>query len=140
MIVIQETLALEEKDLQETFVRSSGPGGQHVNKASTCVQLKFDVMGCAVLSDIVKERLIRLAGRRMGADGFLTITARRYRDRERNREDARERLAALVRKALEEPRPRKKTRPGSAARERRLESKRRRAQLKESRKRPDTDP
>jgi len=123
-------LTIPEEDLEEAFVRASGPGGQNVNKVSSAVQLRFDARRSAVLSDEVAARLMRLAGARLSKDGVILITAQRFRDQARNREDARERLAALIRQALERPKPRRATKPTRAAQEKRLESKARRGGVK----------
>ena len=130
MLQITTTIAIGDSDLDERFVRSPGPGGQNVNKVATAVQLRFDAARSPALPDPVRNRLLRLAGRRLGGDGFITIEAHRFRTRERNREDARLRLAALVRQAAHQPKPRKKTRPSRASKERRLESKRQRSNTK----------
>src|SRR5699024_3272102 len=103
-------------ELQEKFVRSPGPGGQHVNTASTAVELRFYAAGNNDISEAVRERLLRLAGSRANAAGEIVIQAHRYRERERNREDARERLFRLIRRAAMRPQPRKRTRPSAAAR------------------------
>ncbi|MGU3538938.1 alternative ribosome rescue aminoacyl-tRNA hydrolase ArfB [Methylobacterium sp. A54F] len=123
-------IAIDEAELDESFVRSSGPGGQNVNKLSTAVQLRFDVRRSAALPDAVAVRLMRLAGRRLTAEGVLVITAQRFRTQERNRADARERLAALVAEAAVPPTPRRATRPTLASKKRRLEEKSRRGATK----------
>lgn len=133
MIQITETIALDEGEFALSFVRASGPGGQNVNKVSSAVQLRFDVAGSARLDEPLRRRLARLAGRRMTRDGVLVIDARRYRSQERNRQDAIDRLVALIRKAAEPPRPRRKTAPSRAARERRLVEKRQRGESKRRR-------
>jgi len=135
MIRVTETILLDESEIRERFLRSSGPGGQNVNKVATAVQLRFDVRNSRSLPDDVRERLVRLAGRRMTGEGALVIEARRFRTQERNRQDARDRLIALVRKAAEALAPRRKTRPPGESRKRRLESKRRRSEFKKTRRR-----
>ena len=139
MLVITSKLAIEEDELEESFVRSSGPGGQNVNKVATAVQLRFDLANNPSLRQEVKARLEKLAGRRLTSDGILVIEARRFRTRERNRQDARERLAELIRQALVPPKPRKKTRPSRRAKQNRLDDKKRRAQRKEGRRKPTRD-
>ncbi len=134
MIRITNDIVLDEKEIDEQFVRASGPGGQNVNKVATAVQLRFDVARSPSLPERVRERLKRLAGRRLTGDGVLVIDARRFRTRERNRRDALDRLVALVRKAAVAPTPRKATRPTLASKRRRLESKQRRGALKRSRR------
>ncbi len=133
MIRITPTIRLDEDEIHETFIRSSGPGGQKVNKVATAVQLRFDVRKSPSLDDAVRERVARLAGRRMTGDGVLIIESRRFRTQERNRADARDRLVALIRAAAVPPKTRRKTRPGPQAKERRLEAKRRRGAVKRER-------
>lgn len=134
MIRITNDIVLDEKEIDEQFVRASGPGGQNVNKVATAVQLRFDVARSPNLPERVRERLKRLAGRRLTGDGVLVIDARRFRTRERNRRDALDRLVALVRKAAVAPTPRKATRPTLGSKRRRLEAKQRRGALKRSRR------
>ena len=130
---INESLTIDESELDERFVRASGPGGQNVNKVATAVQLRFDVAGSATLPPDVRERLRALAGTRMTADGVLVIDARRHRTQAQNREDARERLAELIRQAAVKPRRRRKTRPTARSVERRVTSKRQRSEKKRAR-------
>lgn len=133
MIRITRNIALEETELEENFVRASGPGGQNVNKVSTAVQLKFDAAGSPSLPEDVRARLIKLAGSRASQDGVITITAQRFRVQSRNRADALERLIELVRAACHKPQVRKATRPSRASRERRIEAKKQRGELKRAR-------
>jgi ribosome-associated protein len=126
---ITDTLAIAERELNERFVRGSGPGGQNVNKVSTAVELRFDI-GASSLPGEVKARLAALAGKRVSSDGVLLIDSREHRTQAQNREAARERLAALVEQATRRPRRRKPTRPKAAAKEQRLESKKRRSAVK----------
>jgi len=139
MIAITPSITLADSELDERFIRSPGPGGQNVNKVATAVQLRFDVERSPSLPGPVKRRLVRLAGRRMSSEGVLTIEAHRFRTRERNREDALERLVELVRKAAHQPKLRRKTKPTRASKERRLESKHRRARDKRLRGRPGSE-
>ena len=131
---VTRSIRIDERELGEQFVRAPGPGGQNVNKVATAVQLRFDVAGSSSLTSAVRERLAKLAGRRLTADGVLVIDAHRYRTRERNREDARGRLVDLIRRAAQPPKPRKPTRPTRASQERRLAGKRERAGTKRSRR------
>jgi ribosome-associated protein len=130
MIRITDSIVLDEGEIDESFVRAAGPGGQNVNKLATAVQLRFDVRQSPSLPPAVRARLERLAGRRLTTEGVLVITAQRHRTQERNREDARERLTELIRRAAVPPVPRRPTKPTHAARKRRLESKQRRAKIK----------
>ncbi|MCG6892053.1 MAG: aminoacyl-tRNA hydrolase [Desulfobacteraceae bacterium] len=137
MLRIHPEMVIPETEIVETFVRASGPGGQHVNKASTAVQLRFDAASSASLPEPVRHRLLRIAGRLATSDGIIVIQAGRFRSRKRNREDARRRLAELIRRATVAPRKRRPTRPTAAARNRRLSAKRMRARLKQTRRKPD---
>jgi ribosome-associated protein len=130
MIRITDHIAIDESELDESFIRSSGPGGQNVNKLSTAVQLRFDVRRSPSLTDEVRARLVRLAGRRLTRDGVLIITAQNHRTQERNRADALDRLTELIRQAAVRPVPRRPTRPTKASRRRRLETKKRRSGIK----------
>ena len=134
MLQVTPTIALEESELDEQFVRASGPGGQNVNKVATAVQLRFDVERSPSLSGELKQRLRTIAGSRMTIDGVLVIDARRYRTQADNRQDARDRLAELIRQAAVRPKRRHKTRPTAASKERRLTTKRRRADTKRGRR------
>ena len=139
MIAITADLALDEREISETFIRASGPGGQNVNKVASAAQLRFDVRGSPSLPEPVRARLERLAGSRLTQDGVLVITAQRFRSQERNREDGRERLVALIRRAATPPRPRRKTRPSAGQREQRLATKSRRSTVKRQRRKPPDD-
>jgi ribosome-associated protein len=130
MISVTPTIAIDEREIEETFIRSSGPGGQNVNKLATAVQLRFDVRHSPSLPDGVRERLERLAGKRLTRDGVLIITAQRHRTQERNRQDALDRLLELIREAAIVPVRRRPTRPTMGSRKRRLEGKRRRSTIK----------
>jgi ribosome-associated protein len=138
VIRITDTIAIEERELEERFVRASGPGGQNVNKVSTAVELRFNVRASALPFD-VKERLIALAGSRMTGEGVLLIDSREHRTQAQNREAAQARLVALIQHAAQRPKKRRKTKPGKAAKERRLDSKKARGQIKAMRRggRPD---
>jgi ribosome-associated protein len=133
MIRITDALALDERDVDERFVRASGPGGQNVNKVATAVELRFDVAASS-LPEAVKYRLTMLAGNRMSTDGVLLIDSREYRLQSQNREAARARLIALIQQALVKPRPRRATKPKAGARERRLAVKKLRGEIKAARR------
>jgi ribosome-associated protein len=133
MIRINRDIVIDEREIDEQFVRASGPGGQNVNKVSTAVQLRFGVYRSPSLPPDVRERLIRLAGKRVNSAGELVIVAQRYRSQPQNRADARARLAALIRAAVVTPKKRQKTKPSRAARERRMGEKRRRSDTKQAR-------
>ncbi|WP_018077283.1 alternative ribosome rescue aminoacyl-tRNA hydrolase ArfB [Thiobacillus denitrificans] len=133
MIRINARIELDEREIQEDFVRASGPGGQNVNKVSSAVQLRFDVARSPSLPDAVRARLTALAGRRVTQDGVLVLSADRYRSQRRNRDDALQRLIELIREACEEATPRHATRPTLASRKRRLDSKQRRGETKKLR-------
>lgn len=134
MLTINENIAIPDDELSEHFIRATGPGGQNVNKVATAVELRFDVRRSPSLSDDVRARLERLAGRRLTSRGVLIIRAERFRTRERNRSDARERLINLVRRAAVAPKKRVKTKPSRAVKTRRLDAKARRGRLKQTRR------
>ena len=134
LIPINGHLFLDENEVEESFIRASGPGGQNVNKVSSAVQLRFDLSRSRSLPEDVRARLARLSGRRLTRDGVIVIVAQRFRTQERNRQDALDRLVALVRRAAAPPIPRRATKPSPAAKRRRLEAKARRAVVKEQRR------
>jgi ribosome-associated protein len=130
MIRITDHIAIDERELEERFIRASGPGGQNVNKLNTAVQLRFDVRHSPTLRDDVRARLARLAGQRLTNDGVLVITAQRHRTQERNRQDALDRLVELIRRAAVAPKPRRPTNPTKGSKERRLQGKKQRSTIK----------
>jgi ribosome-associated protein len=139
MIPVTDTLAIEDDEISEKFVRASGPGGQHVNTSSSAVELRFDARNSPSLPEDVKHRLERIAGSRMNQEGVIVIFAQSHRSQEMNRQDARARLVDLIEQATHKPKPRKKTRPTYASKLKRLESKTKRGGVKALRGRPTRD-
>jgi ribosome-associated protein len=133
MLEITPTLKIEERELQFEYIRASGPGGQNVNKVATAVQLRFDVINSPSLASDIKGRLVHLAGKRVNTDGVLLIEAKRFRTQEANREDAIRRFLELIQKSLTPPKPRKKTKPTAASREKRLKEKKQKGATKKIR-------
>ena len=138
-LAITGDITIDASELEESFILASGPGGQNVNKVASAVQLRFDAARSPSLPEDVRARLKALAGRRLTGAGVIVITARRFRSQERNRADARERLAELIRRAASPPRPRRATRPTLASKTRRLEAKKSRGQIKRARAVPRED-
>jgi ribosome-associated protein len=132
MIEITPTFSLDESELQFSFIRSSGPGGQNVNKVATAVQLRFDLDRSSLPGD-VKARLRRIAGKKITNDGDLLIEAKQFRTQEQNRDEALNRLAGLLRRAFEKPKPRRKTKPTATSQEKRIKEKKQRGEIKKSR-------
>lgn len=135
MLIVSNTIELPESELIERFLRADGPGGQHVNRTESAVELRFDVINSASLPDTVRERLLARRDRRLTADGVLVIQGRRFRDQARNRDDVRERLAGVIRDVLVPPKKRVATKPTRASKERRLAGKQKRGRIKQTRSR-----
>jgi ribosome-associated protein len=136
MLVITPNISIDDAEIEEHFIRASGPGGQNVNKVETAVQIRFNAANSPAINPGIYARLKLIAGSRMTADGVLILTARSHRTQDRNRKDARERLAALILRAVTPPKHRRPTRPSRAAKARRLDSKKQRGGIKKSRKNP----
>lgn len=139
MLKVNDEIEIDERELEERFVRASGPGGQNVNKVSTAVELRFDVRNTSAFSPAVRQRLVRLAGRRLTFEGILVIKADEFRTQDRNREAARQRLVEMIREAAVPPKPRIKTRPTLASKTRRLDGKNHRSTVKKQRSVRDHD-
>ncbi|NNF61410.1 MAG: aminoacyl-tRNA hydrolase [Gammaproteobacteria bacterium] len=138
-LTVTDTLSIPLDEFELSFIRASGPGGQHVNKSSTAVQLRFDIRSSPSLPDDVRKRLLRIAGNRVTTQGELILTAKRFRSRKQNRQDALDRVARLVRRATVVPKKRRRTKPTRAARRQRLDDKKRRGKVKRLRGRPPLD-
>ena len=134
MIRVTKDISLNEDEIKVEFIRSSGPGGQNVNKVATAVQLRFDVANSPSLPEDIRKRIVIIAGKRVTEDGILIISARRYRSQDKNRKDASDRLLQLIRRAAMKPKIRRKTKPTKVSKQKRLESKRHRGQIKKTRR------
>ncbi len=134
-LIVNSRISIAERELQERFIRSSGPGGQNVNKVASAVQLRFDVRASSSLPESVRAALLQGSG--ISGDGVLVITAQRFREQERNRADARDRLAQIIRRAATPPKPRRATRVPKSSKRKRLDNKKHRAEIKRGRGRPD---
>lgn len=139
MIAVTSQIAIDERELDETFVRASGPGGQNVNKLATAVQLRFDLRGSQNIPPAMKARAEKLAGQRLTREGVIVISADRFRTQELNREDARARLVELLQRAAVVPKVRRKTKPTLASKKRRIEGKKHRSEVKNRRGKPNWD-
>ncbi len=139
MIYVAAGITIDESELEESFVRASGPGGQHVNKTSTAVRIQFNVNANPSIYGPVRARLARLAGKRMSPDGILSVESQSHRSQLRNRADALDRLIELIRKATEKPKPRRATKPTRGSKNRRIEAKQRRGKVKALRRKAGSD-
>jgi len=139
MLIVSHTISLPESELVERFLRADGPGGQHVNRTESAVELRFDVVGSPSLPEAIRERLLARRDRRLTSEGVLVIQGRRFRDQGRNRDDVRERLVEIIRDVLVPPKKRLATKPTRASKERRLVGKQQRGKTKQNRSRPSTE-